>query len=125
MFIEDVLKKCEDEGFKITRAGLYSTGKKLGFIKKIEGVKSLEFDKKLFLEWIEKKKEKAPEGWISLKQVSEKYNVSLAQAYLLAKDENCEILKIGPGRGVKYVKSERIEEIIQEHRNRNKIKWEE
>lgn len=123
MFIEDVLKKCEDEGCKITRSGLYATGKRIGFIRKIEGVKSLEFDKKLFLEWIEKKKETPPEGWISVKQISEKYNVSLPQAYLLIKDEDCEIVTVGPGRGIKYVDPERIEKIIQKHRNRNKIDW--
>ena len=124
MFVEDVLKKCEVEGHKITRNGLYRIGKKEGFITKKEGVKSLDFNKELFLKWIEKTKEKAPEGWITLKEVSEKFNVSLPQAYLLVKDKDCNIKKIG-ARGVMYVDPKTIERIIEKRKNRNKIKWEE
>ena len=124
MFVEDVLKKCEVEGHKITRSALYQIGKKEGFITKKEGVKSLDFNKELFLKWIEKTKEKAPEGWITLKEVSEKFNVSLPQAYLLVKDKDCNIKKIGV-RGVMYVDPKTIERIIEKRKNRNKIKWEE
>lgn len=124
MFVEDVLKKCEVEGHKITRSALYQIGKKEGFITKKEGVKSLDFNKELFLKWIEKTKEKAPEGWITLKELSEKFNVSLPQAYLLVKDKDCNIKKIGV-RGVMYVDPKTIERIIEKRKNRNKIKWEE
>ena len=124
MFVEDVLKKCEVEGHKITRSALYQIGKKEGFITKKEGVRSLDFNKELFLKWIEKTKEKAPEGWITLKEVSEKFNVSLPQAYLLVKDKDCNIKKIGV-RKVMYVDPKTIEKIIEKRKNRNKIKWEE
>lgn len=124
MFVEDVLKKCEVEGHKITRSALYQIGKKEGFITKKEGVRSLDFNKELFLKWIEKTKEKAPKGWITLKEVSEKFNVSLPQAYLLVKDKDCNIKKIGV-REVMYVDPKTIEKIIEKRKNRNKIKWEE
>ena len=125
MCINDVLSKCKEKGYSISKEGLYKAGKKYGFIKKIDGKHHLEFDKEKFLSWLDKAVEEVPNGWMTVKELSEKFNVSLAQAYILIKDEESGARFFGSGAGVLYADPERIEKIIQKRENSHKVMWEE
>lgn len=123
MCLVDILKKCKDEGYPIGRMGLYLAGKREGFLSKKEGQRTYDFDKEKFLLWLHKAKEQAPEGWVSVKELSEKFDISLAQAYILVKDEKSGAKSFGSGKGVIYVEPRRIEEIIKEREGRHKVNW--
>lgn len=125
MCINDVLSKCKEKGYSISKEGLYKAGKKYGFIKKIDGKHHLEFDKEKFLSWLDKAVEEVPNGWMTVKELSEKFSVSLAQAYILIKDEESGARFFGSGTGVLYADPERIEKIIQKRENSHKVMWEE
>lgn len=103
--------------------GLYTAGKKYGFIFKADNERSLEFDKDKFLEWLDKATEEIPAGWLSVKQIAEKFGISIAQAYLLVKDENSGARTIGSGVGVIYVDPKRIEQIIKKRQDSHKENW--
>ena len=118
--ISELMRKCEEEGIKITKMGLYVSGEKYGFIYEDEKNKTKEFDKEKFLKWIELAKEKAPENWLTVKQLSEKMNISISQAYILIKDENSGARTFGTN-GVMYVDPSRIEKIIAKRGNRYEL----
>lgn len=123
MYVKDVINKCKERGYEITKMGLYTAGKKYGFVSKADNERSLEFDKDKFLEWLDKATEEIPAGWLSVKQIAEKFGISIAQAYLLVKDENSGARTIGSGVGVIYVDPKRIEQIIKKRQDSHKEKW--
>ena len=123
MHIKDVINKCKERGYEITKMGLYTAGKKYGFISKADNERSLEFDKDKFLEWLEKATEKVPLGWLTVKQISEHFGVSVSQAYILIKDENSGARAIGSGAGVIYADPKRIEQVIEKRKNSHKEQW--
>lgn len=123
MYVKDVIKKCKERGYEITKMGLYTAGKKYGFISKADNKRSLEFNKDKFLEWLDKATEEIPAGWLSVKQIAEKFGISIAQAYLLVKDENSGARTIGSGVGVIYVDPKRIEQIIKKRQDSHKENW--
>lgn len=125
MHINDVIKKCSDEGYPISRMGLYTAGKKEGFIIKCENKKELDFDKNKFLQWLKKAKGKAPEGWVKIKDLPNIFGISLTQCYILSKDEESGAKTFGSGKGVIYVDPERIAKIIKKRKDKYKINWEE
>lgn len=124
MYMNDVIKKCEEKGYKITKAGLYQAGQKYGFLKKPDGQHSWDFDQKKFLEWLDKATEEIPEGWVTLNEASKILNVSLPQMYILVKDENSGARYIGSGKGVLYVDPKRIEEVIKNRKDKHHYIWE-
>lgn len=123
MYMKDVVNKCKERGYEITKMGLYNAGKKYGFISKVNDKHSLEFDKDKFLEWLDKATEEIPAGWLSVKQIADKFGISIAQAYILVKDENSGARAIGSGAGVIYVDPKRIEQIIKKRENSHKEQW--
>lgn len=123
MYVKDVINKCKERGYEITKMGLYTAGKKYGFISKADNKRSLEFDKDKFLEWLDKATEEIPAGWLSVKQIAEKFEISIAQAYFLVKDENSGARTIGSGVGVIYVDPKRIEQIIKKRQDSHKENW--
>ena len=123
MYMKDVLSKCKERGYEITKMGLYIAGKKHGFILKNSEKHLLEFDKDKFLEWLEKAIEKVPSGWLTVKQISERFGISLSQAYILIKDENSGARAIGSGAGVIYADPKRIEQVIENRKNSHKEQW--
>ena len=122
IYINDVLKRCEEKGHKVTRMGLYVAGKREGFIVEKNGEKELDIDK--FNKWLEKAIQKVPEGYLSAKQIIEKYGVSQSEAYFILNDPDCESEKYG-AYGVLYAKQERIESVITKRSKKHKYNWEE
>lgn len=125
MYFKEILKKCEEENYPLTRMGLYEAGVREGFLFKVEGSRNYNFDKAKFLSWLNKVKEPIPEGWIPIKELPNKFNISLSQAYILSKDEDSGARNFGSGKGVTYVDPRRIEEIIKRREDKYKINWEE
>ena len=123
MHIVDVVNKCKERGYEITKMGLYKAGEKYGFISKGDNKHSLEFDKDKFLKWLDKATEEIPEGWLSVKQLSEKFGISVAQVYILIKDEDSGARAIGSGAGVLYADPKRIEAVIKKREDNHKEKW--
>lgn len=117
MYFSELMKKCKDEGIEISRMGLYTSGKKYGFIIQNKDSKSNDFNKEKFLDWIKLAKEKAPENWVTVNQLHNQLNISLSQAYLLIKDEESGARTFGT-KGVLYVDPERIKEIISKRGNK-------
>lgn len=123
MYIKEVIKYCEDHGKPYTRMGIYTAGKKYGFINKIEGKRALDFDQDKFLEWFENACEEIPEGYITVKQISDMYNISICKAYDIAKNEEIKNRLIGAGKGVLYVDKRDVEEFIKKYKNRRTYDW--
>lgn len=125
MKLKQVLQKCEEEGYPITRAGLYYAGKNYGFLISSEGNRKLEFDKDKFLEWLKRAKEEVPEGWVPIKDLPAILKMNIVYCYEYAKDERVGAKRIGAGRGVLYVDPQRVKEVIENDRNKDKINWDE
>lgn len=125
MYMNDVIKKCEEKGYKITKQGLYQAGQKYGFLNKPDGQHAWDFDQKKFLEWLDKATEEIPHGWVTLNEASKILNVSLPQMYILVKDENSGAKYFGAGKGVMYVDPKRIEEVIKNHKTKHQYMWDE
>lgn len=123
MYLKDVLNKCKERGHPMTSMGLYVAGEKNGFLTKSDGKHQWDFDQKKFLEWLDKATEEIPEGWVTLKEASEILNVSIAQMYLLVKNEGSGAKYFGAGKGVLYVDPERIKAVIQNRENKHKYEW--
>ena len=124
--VVDALKKCKEEGYQITRAGLYHAGKNHGFLIKHGGLRELEFDKVKFMAWLRKAKEEIPENYITVKQLSDEFGINIVYAYKMAK-----ILigegkgkRIGSGSGVMYVDRNAVEDYIKTSEEESVINWE-
>lgn len=124
MHMNDVVRKCEERGYKITKQGIYLAGKKYGFLTRLDEQHSWDFNQEKFLEWLDKAVEEIPEGWLTLNEASKVLNISLAQMYILVKDENAGAKYFGAGKGVMYVDPKRIEEIIQKRKAKHQYVWE-
>lgn len=124
MCINDVIRKCEEKGYHISKQGLYTAGEKYGFVKRVEGKHSLDFDKDRFLKWLDGAVEEVPEGWLTVKELAEKFEVSVSQVYILIKDKDSGARTFGSGAGVLYADPKRIEEVIQNRKNKHKVIWE-
>lgn len=124
MYMNDVLRKCEEKGYKITKQGLYVAGEKYGFLTKPDGQHPWDFDQKKFLEWLDKATEEIPKGWVTLNEASKILNVSLPQMYILVKDKNSGVRYFGAGKGVMYVDPKRIEEVIKNRNSKHQYMWE-
>lgn len=123
VYIMDLLKRCEDKGYKISRMGLYLAGKRVGFIFENEkGEKELDKDK--FSEWLENIIKDVPEGYFSAKQIMQKYNVSQNEAYFILNDPDCVVIRVG-GYGVMYGEKKSVESIIEKRSRKHKYDWEE
>lgn len=118
IFMNDLVKKCKENGITITKMGIYKAGENFGFIKNTKSGK--EFDQQRFLEWINKVNEKAPEGFKNLKELKVELKTSYAKLYQIIKQENLEEKRIGV-KGVIYVESERVKDAIQ--KRRHEYKW--
>ena len=58
MHMNDVLKKCEEKGYKITKQGLYQAGQKYGFLNKPDGQHAWDFDKRSFWSGLKRQQRK-------------------------------------------------------------------
>ena len=110
-----VYERCKMKGINISRNALYLAGIKYGFIERdIDHINI--FHKEKFEKWLEKKLEKVPEGYSSLKECSEKLNKPLQTIYYLVntgiKSGKLNFLKIGT-KEIKYVKLEELREFIR------------
>ena len=123
MHMNDVVRKCEEKGYKITKQGIYLAGKKYGFLTRPDEQHSWDFNQEKFLEWLDKAIEEIPEGWLTLNEASKVLNISLAQMYILVKDENAGVKYFGAGKGVMYVDPKRIEKIIEERKAKHEYEW--
>ena len=120
MIVVDYSDDIYDDILNMIKEWSSTSGKKYGFIYENEKSKTKEFDKEKFLKWIELAKEKAPENWLTVKQLSEKMNISISQAYILIKDENSGA-RTFVTNGVMYVDPSRIEKIIAKRGNRYEL----
>lgn len=123
MYMNDVIRKCEEKGYKITKQGIYLAGKKYGFLTRPDEQHSWDFNQEKFLEWLDKAIEEIPDGWLTLNEASKVLNISLAQMYILVKDENSGVKYFGAGKGVMYVDPKRIEKIIEERKGKHEYDW--
>ena len=124
--VVDALKKCKEEGYQITRAGLYHAGKNHGFLIKHEGLRELEFDKVKFMAWLRKAKEEIPENYITVKQLSDEFGINIVYA--------CRVRRIlvGEGKGKRivdgsggmYVDWNAIEDYVKTSGEESVIDWE-
>lgn len=120
MFQKDVLNKCKEEGYPITASGLYRAGYKYGFIVKKEGKKRVTLNKTKFLKWLSEAKERAPEGWMTLNDLHKELGVSLSEVYVLIKDPESNVKRIGTGRGIIYADPNQIKKIIEKRKSSRK-----
>lgn len=116
MKVKQVVKYCSDHGHPITSMAIYRAGKKYGFLKKIEGQHSLEFNREKFLEWFKGFTAEIPEGYLCVKDLSKEVGLSIPQCYALAKDDSVKKMKKGTGDGILYVDKESFREFINVRR---------
>ena len=123
VYINDVLKYCKEHGKPMTRMGIYTAGKKNGFVFKVEGKYQYVFDTDKFLEWFKSANEEVPEGYISVRELKDRYNISFNKAYQIAKSPLVNPRMIGAGKGVIYVDAGKAEELIERSRNNHTYDW--
>lgn len=123
MYMNEVLKYCESHGRKITKMGIYYAGKKHGFIFKVEGRNQLVFDRDKFIEWFERGNETPPEGYISVSEMREKYNIPVTRSYEFIKDPRLNVKRIGSKR-IYYVDESKLGEVIADYNDKRHYNWE-
>lgn len=111
MKFKQVYERCEENGIKISKMGLYLAGLQNGFIVKGENHSNL-FVQEEFEKWIAKKNEKAPEGFSSFSECSKKLKKPLATIYYLVGAGNLEVKTVGT-KEVKYVRLSDLENYIR------------
>ncbi len=116
MRMKQIVKYCRDHGHPITSMAIYLAGKKYGFLKKIEGQYHLEFDKEKFFEWFCGFTAEVPEGYLSIKELSEEFSMSIPQCYALARDDSVKKMRKGTGDGVLYVDKKTFGEFVNVHK---------
>lgn len=125
MHIKDVLKYCEEHGRKYSKVTIYNMGRKYGFTfpkKTCGGRISVEFDQDKFLQWFYRNFEVPPEGYMTAKELSERFGVYIADTYVFLRKYDCGIVKIGPSRRI-YADPERFGKAVQEHRQKREYDW--
>lgn len=111
MKFNQVMKRCEEKGIKITKQGLYIAGLKNGFIERdIDHINIFHKDK--FESWVEKKLEKIPGEYKSFSDCAKELNKPLSTIYYLVKKGNLKVKNFGT-RGAKYVKFEELKKYIR------------
>ena len=116
MRMKQIVKYCREHGHPITSMAIYLAGKKYGFLKKVEGQYHLEFDKEKFLEWFKGFTAEVPEGYLSVKELSEEFKMSVPQCYALARDDSVKKVRKGTGDGVLYVDKKTFGEFVTVHK---------
>lgn len=124
MYMKDVVRKCHEKGYKVSRNYIYAAGLKYGFLKRVPGQRGLELDQKKFLEWVDKALEEAPEGWVTLKELVKMKGISMNMAYEIVKDKAAGARRIGSGQGIIYVDPKTIDVAIKKYKNRHSYEWE-
>ena len=113
MKFKQVYERCEQNGIKISKMGLYLAGLQNGFIIKGEDQDHGNvFVQEEFEKWISKKNEKAPAGFLSFSECSEKLKKPLTTIYYLVKVGNLEVKTVGT-KEVKYVRLSDLENYIR------------
>lgn len=116
--LKEALEICKQHEREITKSGLYYAGYKNNFISR-NGTR-LYFNKQGFYDWL-LDKNKVPEGFYSIKEISELLDVSFSLAYTLSQNKSCETQIIETRGGAKiYVELKSIEKLVKEHRARYK-----
>lgn len=121
VYINDLLKRCEERGYKISRYGLYLAGYRLGFIYKDEAEEK-HLNKEKFEAWLDTIMKEAPEGYLSAKMIVSKYGVSLCEAYSVLNDEECNVVRVG-GYGVMYGEPKSVEKVVRKRGKSHKYDW--
>ena len=121
IFINDVVQRCKEKGYKITRQGIYLAGKREGFIYENDSGKQLDLEK--FDKWLEKATEQVPDNYLSAKDIVKKYHVSQVFAYTVLKDSDCVCKNFGY-KGIIYGEEKSVEDVITKYRNKHKYNWE-
>ena len=120
VFINDVLKRCEEKGHPMTRMGIYTAGKKHGFLTKADN--GYDLNKEKFEKWLDKAVEEIPSDYLSAKMIMKEYKVTQSESYFILNDPDCEIKKFGSSE-VMYGKRESIERVIAKRGCRHKYDW--
>ena len=120
VFINDILKRCEEKGHPMTRMGIYIAGKKHGFLTKADN--GYDLNKEKFESWLDKAVEEIPSDYLSAKMIMKEYKVTQSESYFILNDPDCEIKKFGSSE-VMYGKRESIEKVIAKRGCRHKYDW--
>ena len=107
-FIPELMKRCKDEGIKITREGLYHTGQLNGFLIKDDNGK-FQLDKKRFESWITDRKSEVPKGYKRIVEISLDINLSKATCYSILKKHSLSYIK---KKGIIYAEEEKFREVV-------------
>ena len=96
-----------------TRYGFYRVGINEGFLTK-NGNHYI-FDAEKFKEWLNKKIETVPDGWLSIDELADKLNVSRMHAFNIAKRDGVErvMMSIGKKKRAIYVEPESVKKVLQ------------
>ena len=116
-FIPSLLKRCNDEGVKITREGLYYTGQKNKFFVKSDDGKII-LDESRFEEWLTERKSEIPEGFVRVAELSAGYGVCKLTCYRLIEKNNISLIK---RKGVIYAKEDEFKDAFRRSGFSNKI----
>ena len=130
MYFNDVLRYCVLHGIKLSRQALYNAGKKHGFMIKNEETNRYDFDQEGFLKWLNSDGGKAkrysipPDGYITVREVRERYNLPLNYAYTVCKSEEAGGVYVGEGKtGTLYVDEGKVAGIIAKGRSKPGYDW--
>lgn len=130
MYANDVLKYCIAHGVKLTRQALYNAGRKHGFMTKNEDTNRYDFDQEGFLKWLNAEGGKAkrfmipPEGYITVKEFRDKYNVPLNYAYSICQSKEACGVYVGEGKvGKLYVDEGKVAELVAKGRPKRGYDW--
>ena len=125
MRLKEVLRECSDRGYPISAQGLYEAGKRYGFITNEGGTREnpniRTLDKEKFEEWLKGALEEIPEGYVPLSKAAEMFKVGLTRLYNAIKLSELEYKRIGSGKGIYYVNTERTKEYLATHKTRSYV----
>lgn len=112
MKMQQVMMRCAQAGYPVSRRAIYDAGEKYGFIKKVEGKNGLEFNQEGFEAWLKKAIEQAPKGFYTINECAKQLNISVTTCWSLCKSGEIEVKHIGSGRGIMYANIEQLKELI-------------
>lgn len=124
MKFQQVLERCKNKGLNISRNAVYYNGIQYGFIERDIDRNNI-FHQEKFEEWLEMKLGKAPEGYCSFKECSEKLGIPLNTIYYLVKESGLKTIEIGKigTKKVKYVEIEKFREFIRIRKHGSEEKY--
>ena len=108
----EALLMAEEAGIKMSHTGLNYQGLKYGFSRRAKDGLHWEYNRKKYTAYLQEHTKEPEDGYITLKEASQQFNIPISTLYLLVEKQNIQT-KTFSREYVKYVRRTDLEPFVK------------